>query len=76
MIRRGTKFHNVLAALARGQAFNRFQAERELHDHVLPSTIQKIQRLGITVSRQHETVPVWLEADERAKAVALLESQV
>lgn len=80
---RGTKIRNVLTALAQGRTLNRFEAERELHDHVLPSTVQKIEQYGIRVSRKPETVPgyvgsrvrtvrFWLEADERTKAAALL----
>lgn len=82
-VKPGTKLHKVLAALARGGSYNRFQAERELRDHVLPSTISKIERLGITVARRTEVVPghtgsrvacarYWLEPGERDKAVALL----
>lgn len=82
-VARGTKLHNVLGALASGRSLNRFEAERELHDHVLPSTVQKIERYGVRVSRQLETVPgyagskvhtvrFWLESDERKKAAALL----
>lgn len=82
-IRLGTKLRKVLEALARGRSLNRFEAERELHDHVLPSTISKIESLGITVARRSEVVPghagsrvacarYWLEPDERTKAAVLL----
>lgn len=82
-VARGTKIRSVLAALARGRSYNRFEAERELHDHVLPSTVQRIQKLGISVTRKHEVVPghsgsrvrtvrFWLEPEEREKAAAIL----
>lgn len=82
-IRPGTKLHKILTELARGRSLNRFEAERELHDHVLPSTIQKIERLGIEVVHQPETVPGFagsrvqtvrysLEPAEQEKAAMLL----
>ena len=82
-VRPGTKLFNVLAELAHGRSLNRFEAERDLHDHVLPSTIQRIERLGIAVMHQPETVPGFagsrvqtvrysLEASEREKAAVLL----
>lgn len=51
-----TKISRVLTALARGQTFNRFEAERQLHDHCLHSTVAEIQDLGIPVFRHMETV--------------------
>ena len=33
------KWKRVLAALVSGKSFNRFEAERELHDHCLHSTV-------------------------------------
>ena len=79
----GTKLRAVMAALARGWVGNRFRAERELHDHVLPQTIKKLEQLGIEVSRESETVPgfagsqvrtvrYWLELSEREKVAILL----
>lgn len=56
-VKPGTKLFNVLLALAQGRSFNRFEAERELHDHCLHSTVSTIQRLGVRVYRQRETVP-------------------
>ena len=81
---RRCKLFNVLAALARGQSFNRFQAERDLHDHVLPSTIQGIEKRGIVVSRKAEIVPGFagskihtvrysLTQEEQEKAAKILE---
>lgn len=56
-IRKDSKQFKVLQALASGKSFNRFEAERELHDHCLHSTVSTIQGLGIQVYRQRETVP-------------------
>lgn len=52
-----TKADRVLAALMAGRSFNRFEAERQLHDHCLHSTIAQLQRLrSVTIERQYETV--------------------
>jgi hypothetical protein len=82
-MKRPTKIARVLAALAAGQRIHRFQAERELHDHVLPTTIATIQQHGIEVDRQTVAVPGYagsrvhvaeyrLRVTERAKAKRLL----
>lgn len=74
-----TKIDRVLAALAAGKSFNRFEAERLLHDHCLHSTVAAIQERGIEVSRKRETVPgyggaptpvcrYWLDETNQAKA--------
>jgi len=57
VIRNDSKQFKVLQALAEGKSFNRFEAERELHDHCLPSTVSTIQGLGIQVYRKSEKVP-------------------
>lgn len=78
-----TKIARVLGALATGRRIHRFQAERELHDHVLPTTVATIQRYGIEVDRQIITVLGYmgsrvrvaeyrLRAAEKAKAKRLL----
>ncbi|TLS78023.1 hypothetical protein FE236_02090 [Mariprofundus erugo] len=66
------------------RSWNRFEAERLLHDHCLPSTVSEIQHdYGITVARKLETVPgyqgastrvcrYWLEPSEKAKALRFL----
>lgn len=71
-----TKEGRVLAALLSGQSYNRFQAERVLHDHCLHSTISTLQKkLGVEIARKMEVVPgyrgnptrccrYWLEKDE------------
>ena len=56
-VKSGTKEHTVLSALATGQSFNRFDAERELHDHCLHSTVSTLQGKGIIIHRERETVP-------------------
>jgi len=72
-----TKEGRVLAALLSGQSYNRFQAERVLHDHCLHSTISTLQKkLGVKIARKMEVVPgyqgspthccrYWLGRDER-----------
>ena len=56
----GTKKESVLRSLLeRGErGLNRFDAERECHDHTLPSTISELCRqFGLVIPRQLETVP-------------------
>lgn len=80
-----TKLESVLAAFADGARITRFDAERQLHDHVLPSTVAEIQRLGIRADRQPVTVPghrgkptrcalYWMTSAERAKARRFLKA--
>ena len=82
-IREGTKLAAVLSALAEGQTLNRFEAERVVHDHVLPTSISELEKRGIRVERREETVRgyrghptrvkrYWLAEDQRAAAKALL----
>ena len=78
------KIHRVLEALARGRRYNRFEAERELADHCLHSTVAEIQHdFGIRVDRIFETIPgylgvptrccrYWITEDERPKAWRVL----
>lgn len=81
-IRRDTKLGRILSALATGRSLNRFDAER-LGDHCLNTTISKIERHGLLVSRREEVVPgygghrarvmrYWLSDDHRKQAAALL----
>lgn len=52
-----TKANRVLAAFMSGRSYNRFEAERHLHDHCLHSTVAGLQpRHHITISRKFETV--------------------
>lgn len=77
------KWKRVLAAMAEGRSYNRFEAERVLSDHCLHSTVSTIQGKGIRVERRDEVVPgyqgipthvcrYWLGPSEREKAAALL----
>jgi len=54
------KWKRVLAALISGKSFNRFEAERELHDHCLHSTVSGLQRNGLVINRRYETVPGYM----------------
>lgn len=55
-----TKTGKVLAAFISGNSYNRFEAEQELHDHCLHSTVSVIQRsYGIRIQRKRETVPCY-----------------
>ena len=77
------KITRTLEGLTR-RSWNRFEAERDLHDHCLPSTVSEIQKTyDITVARKFETVPgyqgiptkccrYWLNQPEKAKAMKIL----
>lgn len=54
-VKSDTKVHAVLSRLLHGSA-NRFEAER-IGDHCLNSTVPQIERRGITIARERETVP-------------------
>lgn len=82
-----TKWRRVLTALAAGGSYNRFDAERQLSDHCLHSTIARIQGKGVTVDRRDEVVPgyasipthvtrYWLAPASRERAVELLGAEV
>lgn len=51
------KWRRVLAAFFDGRDFNRFEAEHELHDHCLHSTVATLQAKGLIVRRREEVVP-------------------
>jgi hypothetical protein len=52
------KILRVLAALARGERLHRFEAERRLGEHALPSTISELHnRKGIKIARRDISVP-------------------
>jgi len=51
------KWQRVLSALLDGRTFNRFEAERQLNDHCLHSTVSTLQDMGVTIPREYETVP-------------------
>jgi len=87
-IKKNTKTDRVLKALM-SRSYNRFEAERDLHDHALNSTVSNIQiKHGIRVDRCSETVPgyqgapttvsrYWISVDQREKClIAIGESNV
>ena len=55
-----TKLERVLTYLATGRSLHRFEAEREVNDHCLHSTMSTIKHgLGIPYRRVTESVPGW-----------------
>lgn len=58
--RQPPKWKRVLAALAAGRSYNRFEAARELNDHCLHSTVSTIQTKGVQVARCDEVVSGYL----------------
>jgi len=53
-----TKIGRVFEAFMAGNSYNLFEAETELHDRSLHSTVSTLQQVyGIKVSRQRESVP-------------------
>jgi hypothetical protein len=61
------KWKRVLGSLLTGRTLNRFEAERPVHegglsDHCLPSTVSDIQRKGVRIERQQETVRGYMGA--------------
>lgn len=51
------KIHRVFQALLEGKSINRFEAEVQLYDHCLPSTISSIQeKYNVEVCRKYESV--------------------
>lgn len=77
------KWKRVLAALYGGRSLNRFQAERELHDHCLHTTVASLEARGVRIAREDERVPGYfgtvyckryrLAPESRERAAALLE---
>jgi len=59
------KWQRVLAALVSGKSYNRFEAERHLNDHCLHTTVSTLQSMGLTVQREFETVPGYLNIPTR-----------
>ena len=77
------KWRRVLAAMTHGKTFNRFEAERELSDHCLHTTVASLQARGVVIDRSDETVPEFagisthvkryrLAPESRARAAELL----
>jgi len=72
------KQDTVFQALISGKSFNRFEAERQLHDHCLHSTISVLEKkYQINISRIHEAAPChggttivcryWIDIKERQR---------
>jgi hypothetical protein len=60
-----TKKKRVLQALCE-RSYNRFEAERQLHDHCLHTTVSTLQNQhGIEVNRKLESVPGYQGIDTR-----------
>lgn len=51
------KWQRVLSAFLTGSSFNRFEAERQLNDHALHSTVSTLQSKGVVIDRRMECVP-------------------
>ena len=82
-INRNTKLGRILSAFLEGRRLNRFEAALEFSDWCLNSTVSDLQRRGLVVARQWETIPgfngrptrccrYWLPESERKNAKALL----
>jgi hypothetical protein len=80
------KWKRVLRALLTGRSYNRFEAERELADHCLHSTVAELQQRGLLILRQEEMVPgyqgiptrvmrYWLAKESRERALGLLQGR-
>ena len=77
-----TKTERVYMALMKGKSFNRFEAERILHDHCLHSTVSTLQQKHcIDISRRHEIVSgyqgnptsvcrYWIDIKERERIIS------
>ena len=87
-LRPNTKTYRVLLAFVNGGRYHRFEAERELHDHALHSTVSALQnKHGIEIARVPINVPgyrgvptrvmrYWLPDTSREKALKLLRGVV
>ncbi len=71
------KIHRILAAFARGEKLNLFEAQRLYSDRSLHSTVSEIQSdYGLEVSRDWETVPGFQGLPTRCRRYWLEESQL
>jgi hypothetical protein len=80
-----TKIERVFIAFINGWSGHRFNAERELHDHCLHSTVSTIEKkYHITIQRKRVTVSgyhgkptsvkvYWIDRDDRACFLRKLE---
>jgi len=82
-VRPVAKWRRVLVRLLRGDSLDRFTAERELKDHVLPSTVSELQGKGLRIERELVKLPgyqgepvhcakYWLSPDSFERARELL----
>ncbi len=69
-----SKWRRVLRALLSGRSYNRFEAERELHDHCIHTTASNLQRKGLTILRREESVPGYQGSPTRVMRYRLCES--
>jgi hypothetical protein len=51
------KWQRVLRAFLSGRSYNRFEATRELRDWCLHTTVSQLERRGVRIDREDETVP-------------------
>lgn len=66
------KWVRVLLALSKGKSYNRFEAERQLNDHCLHSTISTLTNdYGISINRKEEKVPGYQGIPTRVKRYSL-----
>jgi hypothetical protein len=76
-----TKADTVFKALMAGRSFNRFEAERSLHDHCLHSTVAQLQKAkDVAIDRKYEKVRgyqgmptsvcrYWITKEERKRII-------
>jgi len=61
-----SKNERVFQALMSGRSFNRFEAERQLFDHCLHSTVATLEKKhDITISRKYEAVRGYMGASTK-----------
>ena len=61
------KWKRVLAALASGKSFIRFEAEADLHDHCLHTTVADLQAKRISILRRYEKAPGFAGIETKVK---------
>jgi len=76
-----TKIDRVFSELMKGKSFNRFEAERQLHDHCLHTSVSILEKKHrIVISRRREKVPCyggtttvcryWIDIKERERIIS------
>jgi len=85
--RKPIKIDRVFRAFLEGRSFNRFEAEQQLSDHCLPSTVSSIhKRYGVRLLRHWEWVPgyqgspahvlrYWITPEDRRRYLAREDGQ-